>query len=555
MTHLNNGSGSLRVLILIASVLVISGCDEDLEGPPDSPSELIVDTRDQLRGILGVKLGSAIDTQVGITPFPPDLTVDAISLSRGIVSANGDLYTVQLDNGVPWEAALTDAGYEEKLLSEWESHRSSRSDHQDIYLAIAPLKMDRSFWADGYEGKTAPKWVAQSRALSDEMKTAYANYALKAVSFFEPKYLNLGVEAGELVEKDPELWREMAVLYRETRRAVKERYPDLLIGMSFTLPAMMPEGNLELCREVFDDSDYVGISFYPYLDDFYRFTTGVSLKPPPNQWREPLDWLKENVSKPIAICETGYSSSPIKVKTWDLDMQGDPSTQEQYVSELAEIAARDNYLFTVFFLSVDYDRLAARMPESSDVLALWKRTGFFDENFRAKPAWQAYRRDWLGVTSELAGQLSAALANGIRDKVLATSGTPEIKEIVGPQSSRGLSWKFQYDLEFEYLTLEATSWALESAEELTIWIRSDRSSAVLLQIEEGNGEAFFAVLKPSVEWRQLVLNSTNFSPDPGKRGDGVIDWSEISTVMLADGAVKDSGATGSRQVDVALEAF
>lgn len=542
-----------RRFLLLLLIFALLGCDEDHADTPKAPTGLTVGSA-KLRGVVDVKLGSITSTQVGITPFPPDLTAEADRVAKAIAAANGDLYTVQLDNGIPWESALSDSGYSSKLMGEWEGHRNAVSDHQEVYLAIAPLKMDRSFWADGYDGAPAPSWVAESRTLNDKMLAAYKNYALKAVAYFQPRYLNIGVEAGELAHKDAELWREMEKLFHETKKEISERHPELAVGISFTLPALMAGDSLSLSQGVIDNSDYVGISFYPYLDDFYHLTTGVALQFPPEQWREPLDWLSKNVSKPIAISETGYSSSPISVSKWNLDMQGSPALQERYVAELAEFARRDDYLFTVFFLSVDYDRLAEKLPQMSEVLELWKHTGFFDQNLEPKPAWKAYRSNWLGVDGEKLAELEteSSTSNSLVAQLIASSGQPKVSDHAGPGGAPGLRWDFEYRSEFEYLIFDASDLELSDSQQVDLWIRSDRSSALLLQVEEKGGEAFFAVLSPESEWERKTLSAASFKPDPSKLKDGKIDWSSINTMMIADGAVKDSGATGRRVVELAL---
>ncbi|MDQ8180650.1 glycosyl hydrolase 53 family protein [Pelagicoccus sp. SDUM812005] len=542
--------------IVLASML-LTGCEE--EGPevaPSAPSVLLVGAKERLRGHVGEKLKSVVGSKVGIMPFPPDITAEAVDACRSVVSSNGDLYIVQLDNGIPWEAALSGDGYDKKLLDEWKSHRNSRSSHQDLYLAIAPLKMDRSYWADGYDGALAPKWVRDAGELNDQMVAAYINYTLEAVEYFGPDYLNVGVEAGELAEKDAALWRQMELLYARTYDAVKARYPDLMVGMSFTLPVLMAEGNLEKSKAVIEKSDFVGVSFYPYLDDFYRSTSGIQLEGPPDQWRKPLNWLAENVSKPIAICETAYSSEDVVVKAWNLDMSASPDLQVEYVEDLARYAARDNYLFTVFFLPIDYDRLAAKLPESVDIMALWQSTGFFDMNYFPKPAWYSYRKAWLGRER---GVVESALQSSQGEKagswagVTASSGSeaPVVGE--GPGGSASLVWQFEYRSDFEWIQLDVSGLSEAWSDELGLNIRSDRSTALLLQLTEASGEKYFAVLEPEVDWRRVELAVESFSLDEGTRKNGMLELGEVASVMLADGGVKDSGASGSRTVEVAIE--
>ncbi len=335
-------------------------------------------------------------TLVSITPFPFDLTAAAASSVAKITSENETLATVQLDNGIPWAEALDGEPFSADVMGQWQRDKDAIGTNRMVYLAIAPLQEDRVHWALGPGGASSPSWAANEKTLTPKLKQAYGNYVLRAIDYFNPQFLNLGVEAGDMAWKKPGKWPSFTALFDSCCARVREKNPSIKIGISFSLPLLMNKGVAKRAKSVIDTSDYVGISFYPYLSDFYVKLGAQPLPAPPLQWREPLAWLATNISKPIAICETDYSSDPVSLPSYDLKMDANPDLQRAYVTDLAAIARRENYLFTVFFLSVDCDALMSKLPAEAAANGLWTHCGFLDKQLREKPAWQAYRETWLG---------------------------------------------------------------------------------------------------------------------------------------------------------------
>jgi len=338
---------------------------------------------------------SAAPLTVSITPFPFDLTASAADAVGRITRGNENLGTVQLDNGIPWEEALSGEPFGSDLAGDWQRHKEAAGT-KAVYLAIAPLQEDRIHWASGPGGAEAPGWATREKSLTPQLKEAYCQYVLRAIDYFKPQYLNLGVEAGDLAWKKPAKWPLFAELFSYCAAKARERSPSIKLGLSFSLPLLMNPGVVKRVQAVINESDYVGVSFYPYMSDFYVKLGASALLPPPVQWRGPLDWLRQTVSKPVAICETGYSSDTVSLPKFGLSMEATPDLQREYVADLATIARHEHYLFTVFFLAVDCDSLMRKLPGEAAANSLWTHCGFFDKEMRKKPAWVAYQQAWLG---------------------------------------------------------------------------------------------------------------------------------------------------------------
>jgi hypothetical protein len=80
-------------------------------------------------------------------------------------------------------------------------------------------------------------------------------------------------------------------------------------------------------------SDYVGISFYPYAS---LFDENFGAPPYRSECprREPLAWLRAYTDKPIAICETGFTSRDIEFPQFGLKMHGTPEPRAKPAWEL-----------------------------------------------------------------------------------------------------------------------------------------------------------------------------------------------------------------------------
>ena len=333
------------------------------------------------------------DTYFGFTPFPYDATLEAVTKTRATLAPNSTLWALHFDSGIPWKEALADAPFPARFQKEWDDQaRAIPKDHV-VYLGLAPLDKDRK--------SLAPATGEQERVpMPDELKTAalddtsvqkaYLNYARRAVRQFHPRFLNLGIEAGELMSRDRKRWPQFERLYASVRTALKHEFPEMQIGISFGLGDLRAVSEAKAARSLIESSDYVGLSFYPHASDFdekfgappYRGT-----KP----WREPLAWIRAYTTKPIAICETGFTSQDIDISQFKLKMQGSPEAQADYVGELFATAHRDHYAFVVWFLAIDYDKLYAKMPAGSNTMKLWRNIGLLDGDLHPKPGWKIWR--------------------------------------------------------------------------------------------------------------------------------------------------------------------
>jgi hypothetical protein len=509
----------------------------------------------------------------GFTYFPYDITPDAVEGTYRIVNDNSTLAALHLDNGIPWAEIIADKPLPKKVQQEWEGWRAKIPSGRPVYLGLAPLAKDRKSLAPSFEGKPLPSQLKGLRLDDAKVKAAYVKYARRAIEFFKPQFVNLGIEAGEIITREPSRWPQLVALFDHTRTELKRDYPDLPMGISFGLQGLREPRHAQKARELVDKSDYLCVSFYPHLSKFGEVFGDPPLKPGRDAWIEPLNFMRQYTDKPLAICETGLSTRDVDMKQYKLFMNGFSSQmQAQYVKDLGALARRDRYLFVVWFLAIDYDRLFEKIPRD-DANLMWRNAGLLDGDARAKPALEEWKRALHEGAAEAVGELeapapvsrapapapAAAPAGG---QALGFSAEAELFEC-GPGGSvsltdsgpitgvRAMRWDIRYkgkDWMWCYRAVEPG--ALADARSLLFSIRSDKDGPVIVQLEENSGETFFARVDAGRDWTAVDLDLSSLTADPKKKKNGMLETADVKGILIADPAGTE-GAKGKRAISIA----
>jgi hypothetical protein len=338
---------------------------------------------------------------LGFTPFPYDISLEAVNYSYQRITADGDMITHHFDNGVPWVEALVKETYSDNILNDWAFRKTNTPAGHKVCVAVAPLSMLRNGMAL-YRGESndlplPTPWDTYTFA-DDEVKTAYLNYCISLIDYFEPDYFNMGVEANLLYAQAPEKWTDFVGFHSYIYSNLKALYPELTIFSSVTgaqlLPGFISSVDYSQQRlaalQIIESSDLYGVSFYPYMSDFQG--NGY----PDNTFDELFSLSK----KPLAVAETGYIAQPfiINVNGTDVTISSDEMKQQKYISDLLAACVKHKALFVTLFVVRDYDQLWEDMGSGTDLSVAWRDTGLYDENGDARPAlsvWKEYlSRTW-----------------------------------------------------------------------------------------------------------------------------------------------------------------
>ena len=495
----------------------------------------------------------------GFTPFPYDSTPEAYQKTRRIIVPNSNLYALHFDDCVPWSEDPGKYKFPAKLENKWRDDARGIPPGHAVYVGLAPLAKDRKSFAPSCDGNAS--WLKSAHFDDPRVISAYTNYSRKAIETFSPTFLNIGIEAGELISRDMRRWKEFERFYFAVFDQLKKEYPNVKIGMSFGLQSLQKPAHARAAKAVVEKSDYLGLSFYPYASAFGEKFGDPALGKHPDSWRKSLDWVTHYTDRPIAIAETGFSTRNIDIPRFGLHMKGNEDWQAQYIDDLFHTVRTQHFLFVVWFLAVDYDDLYKRMVDTpgNDVNLLWRNVGLFDGKLQPKKGWEEWQRmNALGIDSPPPQQSPSApgiaptpvtppVAAAVRPAIhLGFTSANELPQCDpnsrvdwqpsgGKDGEASMRWQYDYhrkDWKWCVKTLPTRSYT--DAEAIGLWIKASRQGRLFVQVEERGGEAFFSTVDVGVDWQRIEIPLDSLQTDPAKQQDGRLDKSQLSKLLLAD---------------------
>jgi len=332
---------------------------------------------------------------MGFTPFPYEISFDAVQDVYAKIASDGDMIVHHFDNSIPWQEALDGSPYSDNIMNDWELRRSLTPPNHHVLLTLTPISIGRDSLAL-YRGEQddmplpAP-WNAYSFDHPDVIQ-AYINYIETSINYFQPDYLLIGIEVNLLMSSRPDLWDAYVRLHRQVYTAIKLVHEDLPVMVSMT-GADLLEGytdvnhadQMRALADIIDYTDTLAFSLYPYMTRF--LTTSI----PSDIFAQ----LAELTDKPLAIAETGYPAQPFRVEVGaNISFNGTPELQESWIRLVLESAQEYDYQFVTNFILQDYDALWQIIGGQADLTILWRDTGLYDENGNERPALDVWR-NWL----------------------------------------------------------------------------------------------------------------------------------------------------------------
>lgn len=337
----------------------------------------------------------------GFTAFPYDLSPEAPDRVHEIIARHGNFFAIHMDNCLPWAEVLEGAPFPAWFAADWADAKARIPAGQTVYLAMTPTHNDRQSLAQQC-GRSEDRPGRLPRAIRNasfdhpEVIRGYVAYLRRMIDDFRPAYVNIGIEVSEMSLRAPDRWPAFETLYLAAVAALKESHPQVKVGIELGLQSIMDPRVGDQVKRAVEASDFMCLSFYPYAADAaVRLFGAPPLPAPPAQWQRPLDWVRGYTRKPLAVCETGHPDRTAEMRSFGVTLPGNTAEQVHYVRDLVRVARRDDYLFVVWFITVDYDRLLAQLPGVEDWMWIWAYTGLYDNTLRAKPAlaeWPLPRR-------------------------------------------------------------------------------------------------------------------------------------------------------------------
>ncbi len=319
---------------------------------------------------------------LGFTPFPYDVTSDAVLYSYDKIQTDANIIAHHFDNGIPWQEALDGTDFHANVMDNWNFRKASTPGTHKKYVAVTPLNIERNglatYKSDSDSQPLPAPWNTYTFNHTN-VKTAYLNYCKRVIDFFDPDYLCIGIEVNLLINADESLqkWNEYVELHSFVYNQLKNEYQSLPIMVSVFAMDFLPEysaanNTLQLngLNQIMNYSDFYGISIYTYLSALLTDSVPSNL----------FDRVFPLVNKPICIAETGYPAQSFSINGGSIQFNSNEDKQYNYFDLVLRKSREYEVEFVIDFVIRDYDKLWEAIGSPDDFQKLWRDTGFYDEN-------------------------------------------------------------------------------------------------------------------------------------------------------------------------------
>jgi hypothetical protein len=379
------------VLFLLITFGVAACATTELFGPRSAPTPAPVEPK-PLPAALPDRGPATRPFLMGFTQWPADLNEEGVAIARDYAHAHGDIVSVMFIGGIPWREALDGKPFSKDVQ---ENMRYRPPPGKKLFLSISPLNKDRRglapYWGETDNQALPQPWNSEPLN-SSRVKRAYLNFVMRAVETMRPDYLAIGVESNVMLSRDQSKWQQLKDLHRDTYNAVKKQHRSLPVFFTtevlhykrLTRDAKGTNQEKEVA-DMMRYSDLFAMSLYPHM-------SAEVGRPLPGNF---LDFARR-FKKGIAVSESGMTSRPVDLRSYNTSLYGSDADQTQFTEYLLKTAARDNYEFVINFATTDSDRLVARLrPQLADLARIWAYIGMQTSDKRPKPAsavWDGFYR-------------------------------------------------------------------------------------------------------------------------------------------------------------------
>ncbi|MBI5545495.1 MAG: hypothetical protein HY901_16540 [Deltaproteobacteria bacterium] len=328
---------------------------------------------------------------VGFTPFPYALGTAAQDFVYEKLASEANITAHHLDDGVPWPESLGGQPYHPNVVDEWQERKSRTPVGHKVFLAVTPLDTDRRGLAlyKKESGNLALPEAWSTYALdAPEVKTAFLAYCKRAIDFFQPDFVAIGIEVNLLIKNSNERWPAYLRLHSSVYTGLKAQYPNLPVFVSLTgfdlagYTDAPQDDQGQALSDLLPYSDLLGLSLHPQLSVFLAETVPAE---------SDLERIFSLSSKPVAVCETSYPAEASSAYGGALPISGSAAKQDLFFQRLFAIADRHPTRFVVNFIVRDYDDLWTAMGSPDELSKVWRDTGLYDGEGNAR----LVRQRWM----------------------------------------------------------------------------------------------------------------------------------------------------------------
>ncbi len=347
----------------------------------------------------GYPLPAGRSFYMGFTPFPYDISQQAVDETYAGILRDGDFVVAHFDTGVPWNEALNDLPFPANVQNDIDRVRQYVPCDRPVLLTCTPNHTDREtlahYWnANGTQQPLPAPWNTYDFDHPDVI-AAYIKYCKRLIDAIRPDFFAFGIEVNGGLRLHTAHMDHFLVLADTVYRRIKHDYPGLPVMMTFQDQSYnkTKQELFEVTRRLMNYSDYMAVSTYPFWQ-YNQPQAGSDPEAIPAGWLSEMQQLAP--SKPFAISETGYIAQDLVMPSYGVNIHGTAGWQKAYVDKLLRKAGDLNARFVNWFVWRDYDRLLNRLAHYPEWFLVWRDNGMFDEDGLERPAHPRWR-EWLNV--------------------------------------------------------------------------------------------------------------------------------------------------------------
>lgn len=334
---------------------------------------------------------------MGFSPWMYEASFAAQEWTYNRIAADGDIISHHLEEGVPWPEAYDGLDFPPSFQAEIDGRVGRKVPGQKVVLQISPLNIRRDGMAfyrgDTPNRETLPAPWNTYALNSDQVKTAFLNYAERMIGYFQPDYLLIGVEVNLLIRNNSALWAHYVDLHNYVYSELKKTHPALPISVSVFCVPYFPEWSAadddpdlqakqaQGLKDLENSIDFISYSVHPFMSAL------LAESPLPNDYLQRLFSLLPG--KPVAVSESSYPA-----QVWELQgltFNGTQQKQNDFLKLLLSESKKAQAKFVIWFAIRDYDTLWRDTLGSSDNTLPWRDTGLYDENGNERTAVSTWR--------------------------------------------------------------------------------------------------------------------------------------------------------------------
>ncbi len=370
------------IFALLALILGVMACG--LPAPGDSAQGT--------PGIIPTLKTSPFDlgrTVYGFFPSPPEATTQSIIDTYKAIGQHADV--VLLQQNIPWEAFAASIDADNPSITDIHNqYLLARQNGLEVIFVVDPLNGLNRREFQGLPSGWDPSFA------NPKVRAAFSNYTIRIVREFHPKYLGLASEINTYNDAHPDDFQNYLSLYNEVYSQVKAEAPDTQVFVTFqweelnNLIPSIAQGkpyavNWGQVEQFEPNLDLWAISSYPFV----IYAAGADI---------PVDYytpLITRTSKPLAVAEGGYSSTPVG------SFHGDEKSQVDYLNAIHSQIGGSRLAFWIYLLFNDFN-LASYAPLMNqkgsgmdiNTLGMFASVGLTTSDRTPKPAlavWDSFR--------------------------------------------------------------------------------------------------------------------------------------------------------------------